>query len=167
MNTTVDEMCAELTHRLDDLEASLPDVPAKALALGRASVHRVSETASAVAADVSRQLGELSSTASSAFATTVGQARSAVERTSDMATRTARESAGQFTAQSHRTAQQTERAAVALLDDATRAVDADEDRPAALEDWTKQQLYERAQDLDLEGRSTMSKKQLVQALRAS
>lgn len=35
------------------------------------------------------------------------------------------------------------------------------------ESWTKDELYERAQELDLEGRSGMSKRQLVQALRSA
>ena len=37
----------------------------------------------------------------------------------------------------------------------------------SLEDLTKEQLYERAQQADIPGRSEMSKEQLVEALRAS
>ena len=33
------------------------------------------------------------------------------------------------------------------------------------EDWTKDELYERAQEIDIEGRSDMSKDQLIDALR--
>lgn len=33
------------------------------------------------------------------------------------------------------------------------------------EDWTKGELYERAQELEIEGRSTMSKDELIEALR--
>lgn len=35
----------------------------------------------------------------------------------------------------------------------------------SLEDRTKDELYNRAQDLDIEGRSSMSKDELVQAIR--
>lgn len=35
----------------------------------------------------------------------------------------------------------------------------------AYEDWTKEELYERAQELDVEGRSAMSKDELIEALR--
>lgn len=35
------------------------------------------------------------------------------------------------------------------------------------EQWTKDDLYERAQELDIEGRSEMDKDQLIRALRAS
>ena len=38
-------------------------------------------------------------------------------------------------------------------------------RPNAFEDWTKDQLYERAKVLDLEGRSDMDKPELIAALR--
>jgi hypothetical protein len=41
-------------------------------------------------------------------------------------------------------------------------------RPAGpYENWTKQELYERAQELDVDGRSNMSKNQLVKALRSA
>lgn len=35
------------------------------------------------------------------------------------------------------------------------------------ESWSKDELYERAQELDIDGRSTMSKNQLVKALRSA
>lgn len=34
------------------------------------------------------------------------------------------------------------------------------------EEWTKQELYDRARELDIEGRSNMSKEELIEALRA-
>lgn len=33
------------------------------------------------------------------------------------------------------------------------------------EDWTKEELYDRAQELDIEGRSDMDKDELIEALR--
>ena len=35
------------------------------------------------------------------------------------------------------------------------------------EEWTKDELYERAQELDIEGRSSMTKRDLVRALRSA
>ncbi|OEX92629.1 Rho termination factor [Corynebacterium sp. BCW_4722] len=35
----------------------------------------------------------------------------------------------------------------------------------AYEEWTKEELYERAQELDIQGRSDMSKDELIEALR--
>lgn len=37
----------------------------------------------------------------------------------------------------------------------------------AYEDWTKEELYDRAQELDIEGRSDMDKDELIKALRES
>ncbi|TYC51330.1 Rho termination factor [Rhodobacterales bacterium] len=34
------------------------------------------------------------------------------------------------------------------------------------EDWTLDELYERAQELEIEGRSSMSKSELIEALRS-
>ena len=39
-------------------------------------------------------------------------------------------------------------------------------RPRRLEDLTKEELYARAQEADIPGRSEMSKEQLAEALRA-
>ena len=167
-NTDMSQRLDELSRRLDRLEAELPTVPSKAIGLTRATAHRVNSTASDVANDVGRQLGRLSSTAGTALSTTVGQARSAVDRTSSMASRTSKETTGQARAQGKRTARAAERSTTALLDDATRAIEPDgDDKPASLDDWTKADLYERAQDLDIDGRSSMSKRELVRALRAA
>ena len=35
----------------------------------------------------------------------------------------------------------------------------------AYEDWTKDELYDRAQELEIEGRSDMTKDELIEALR--
>ena len=165
-NTDMTQRLEEFSRRLDRLEAELPTVPSKAIGLTRATAHRVNSTASDVANDVGRQLGRLSSTAGTALSTTVGQARSAVDRTSSMASRTSKETTGQARAQGKRTARAAERSTTALLDDATRALEPDgDDKPASLDDWTKADLYERAQEFDIDGRSSMSKRELVRALR--
>jgi hypothetical protein len=38
-------------------------------------------------------------------------------------------------------------------------------RAKPYEEWTKEELYDRAQELDVEGRSDMSKDELIRALR--
>ncbi len=190
INNEISRRLDELTRRLDQLEAQLPPIPARAVGLTRATAHRVNSTASDVANDVGRQLGRLTSTAGTALSTTVGQARSAVERTTSTAQRTSKQTAGQArsavertTSTAKRTSKETvgqaraqgkltgkaaRRSATALLDDATRAVEPDGDgKPASLDDWTKADLYERAQELDIEGRSSMSKRELVRALRSA
>ena len=168
INAEITRRLDDLTRRLDQLEAELPAVPAKALGLTRATAHRVNATASDVVTDVGRQLGRLGSTAGTAFATTVGQTRSAVERTASTAQRTSKEAIGQAKAQSTLTGRAAASSATALLDDATRAIEPDGDgKPASLDDWSKADLYERAQELDIDGRSSMSKRALANAIRSA
>jgi tetrahydromethanopterin S-methyltransferase subunit G len=189
-NSEISRRLDELSQRLDQLEAALPVLPAKAIGLSRATARRVNATAADVANDVGRQLGRFGSTADHALSTSVGQtrsavertsgtarrtskeavgqARSAVERTSGTARRTSKEAVGQARAQGRRTGEAAEEAATALLDDATRAMEPEGDgMPAALDDWTKAELYERAQELEIDGRSTMSKRELVRAIRSA
>ena len=45
-------------------------------------------------------------------------------------------------------------------------VDEDSSVPHRLEDRTKEQLYARAQELEIDGRSSMTKDQLIAAIRA-
>lgn len=40
----------------------------------------------------------------------------------------------------------------------------DAEQTNSYDDWTKDQLYDKAQDLDIEGRSTMNKAELVEAI---
>jgi len=49
---------------------------------------------------------------------------------------------------------------------ATRPSSGDSKRPSRLDDLTKEELYARAQEADIPGRSEMSKEQLIKALRA-
>ena len=155
-----------LSRGLDRLENELPAIPAKALGLTRATARRVNATASEVAGTISREFSRFGSTASSAVATSVGQTRSAAERTSSTARRTSNEAVGQTKAQVKRTGEAALSSATNLLDDATRAVEPDDGgKPASPDNWSKADLYERAQELDIEGRSTMSKQQLIGAIR--
>lgn len=99
-------------------------------------------------------------------AVVVGQSRSAVDRTVSQAMIGASEVAGQARAQGN--------LASARMDDivdrtARRATAAVDDSPSSgtpYEQWTKSELYERAQELDVDGRSGMSKRELIAALRA-
>ncbi len=40
------------------------------------------------------------------------------------------------------------------------------EQPSAYEEWTKGELYDRARELDLHGRSKLNKKELIEALKA-
>ena len=116
--------------------------------------------------------------------TVVGQARSATARVTETARTNARTVGGQATAQGRKVSKQANREATGLIDAAIEAVEGDvdaavtgaetaADRAAATtpgsskpyEQWTKAELLERAKELDIDGRSGMSKGQLIKALR--
>ncbi len=167
MTVSITSIQNDLTDRLDQLETSLPSVPAKSLAFGRATARRVIDTTSDVAGTIGRRLDSVRSTAATSAKTSVGQATSAVNRTAKVAGDTARQTAGQVRAEAEQTIDAATQAAEQLLDDGAQAVDPDRPNPGVpYSQWSKAQLYERAQQLDVDGRSSMSKKQLVTALRA-
>jgi hypothetical protein len=125
-----------VTARLDELENSLPGIPAKALAATRASVRRVNDVVGSAAAST-------------------GQARAAAGRTVDSITRGVKETAGP----ARRTVDAVTDNVEGALDDAIVAAD-----PADLATWTKAELYDRAQELDVDGRSGMTKAELIRAI---
>ncbi|MDW3216045.1 MAG: hypothetical protein R8G01_18760 [Ilumatobacteraceae bacterium] len=180
----------DLTQRLDQLENRLPPLPAKSFALGRATVRRTNDVVISVVSDVARRMDTVVNTARTGARTTAGQAKSAVERTANMAETTAKQTAGQAKSAVERTSKMAETTAKQtigqakrqmdattattreatgeLLDDATATVDPDATpRGIAYEEWTKSDLYDRAQELDIDGRSSMSKRQLITALRSA
>lgn len=57
-----------------------------------------------------------------------------------------------------------EKAARIVNTDRTTAAKRGGESPS-YDDWTKDELYERAQELDIEGRSDLSKDELIDALR--
>lgn len=140
-------------------------------------LHRVTEVASSAGqrgAERARRVGEavrprverFASAAAQAGRTVVGQARSAIRRTGEQADHGAREVAGQVEAQGERVAAVAAEETDAALADAERAVS---DRPSPgvpYEEWTRQQLYERAQELEIDGRASMTKAELIDALRS-
>ena len=105
-------------------------------------------------------------TTGTAGKTVVGQTRSAVERTATTATTGAREVSGQVEAQGAKVARAASTESNRVVTRATRAVSDLPSQGTPYEQWTREQLYERAQQLDIDGRSGMSKKQLITALRA-
>ena len=90
---------------------------------------------------------------------TAGQARANVDRAASTARRGAAETTGQATAQARRVADAAKDNVEGALDDAKLAAD-----PVVLATLTKAELYERAQELDIDGRSAMTKAELVGAI---
>jgi len=63
--------------------------------------------------------------------------------------------------------QKSARVANAAANTSRSAVGRKGGRSSAYEDWTKEALVKRARELDIKGRSTMSKGELVKAIRNS
>jgi hypothetical protein len=157
----------QIVQRLDEAEVSLPPIPSKMIRLSRNTVGAVADGVCGAAAAVQREIGKFSSTANTAGATVGGQGRSVATRTSKAATAGVREVSGQARAQAQRVAGAAGDGVEDLLDDANGVVDRGSPKPQRLDDLSKADLYERARDLDIEGRSTMSKRELIGAIRAA
>ena len=103
--------------------------------------------------------------ASSGAKQVVGQARSAGARTMNRASSGVKEVTGQARAQGKRANEQLDRVTERTAERAIDAVDPSPSSGTPYEQWSKAELYERAQELDIDGRSSMSKQQLIKALR--
>jgi cell division septum initiation protein DivIVA len=167
----------------------MPSVIEKSQKFNRTVVHATADTAGKVAGAVCGGVRQAFTVARDAGATVVGQTRSATARTVSEASTGASEVVGQVRSAASQTIErassgakevvgqaraQGERAGAEIdevLDrTADRAIDAVDPAPSSgtpYEQWTKSELYERAQELDVEGRSNMSKRELIAALRAA
>lgn len=131
-----------ITPALDRIESSLPLIPRRIFRL-------------------QRTLAEAGFSIGKSMLSVLGSSTDRVERSARSGAATVK---GQAKAEAKQTVDLTEDEASSALGRATRAVEGEStDR---LEDWSKDDLYARAQELDIDGRSTMSKKELVSALRS-
>lgn len=154
-----------LTERLDELEETLPTIASKTVAFGRATTRRTTSIATAIIDNVAGRFDTVADTIGAAGRTTSGQASSVAERTATTVGEGASEVTGQARAQGSKVADAVADQAGALVDDATDAVDPTTRSVASFDDLTKAELYSKAQDRDIEGRASMSKTELVAALR--
>lgn len=174
----------QVNQRLDKIEARLPKLPATIFRLQRSIGERVFSTTTDIANTLSRSLGRTGNTGETAAKTVFGTARWSASKAAEETATGVRRVVGQGKAQSKITRERVSREASRVARKAGEAVtdardtvvdaidaaedvvsDTDDTAGKAYEAWTKGELYERAQELDLDGRSTMSKKQLITALR--
>ena len=139
-------------------------LPSKVLELNKAMAERAIATTASIARTVGRNALTVIEASRTAGKTVVGQSRAVVERTVKTARNGAREVNGQVEAQGARLGKVVSTQANRTVNAAARAID---DKPSGrpYEQWTKAQLMERAQELDIDGRASMSKPQLIKALR--
>lgn len=167
------------TDTLDRMEALLPALPAAGLRFQRAVARRAGQVVSGSCSRLRGSIGSMSTTTATASRTVTGTARWATEQTAQTAQTALRTVWGQTRAQADIAASAiaAERDALrddieAAADDAARVVNsvaaqvepADSTGPI-YETWTKDRLYAEAQALDVDGRSSMTKRELIDALR--
>lgn len=185
MTNTIERKISEVndsvTARLDDLETSLPALPSKALAASRASARRMNDIVESAATSIKARFDNVADdtvtaaktttgqartatskatkTVKTGVAQTTGQARAAADKAASTVSSGVKQSTGQAKAQARKVAKSAAHEAEGALDDAKVASDPDE-----YADMTKADLYDRATALDIDGRSGMTKAELVGAL---
>jgi hypothetical protein len=105
--------------------------------------------------------GQSADVASIGVRRTIGQARAQSARTAD----SARDSGGTVADELRELADATISAATDVADEvAATATAAVQGTPVSYDHWTKKDLYDLAQDLDIDGRSSMNKDELIAAI---
>ena len=140
-------------------------LPRKIIAVNRT----IAQTALTNAGNAMKTVGENTKNVIDAARTAgkivTGQATSVVERTVTTARNGSREVSGQVMAQGARVGDAISTQANRTADAVLRAVS---DKPTSgtpYEQWTKAQLVERAREVNLDGRGSMTKAELIDALR--
>lgn len=131
---------------------------------------RAGDTAKRVATTTARTAKDAASrtvsTAKEAAGATVETARRAADRTTGTARQGAKRAGTKAKTGASRTAKQAKKGAQETAETAREQAGGGEPGPGVpYEKWTKAELYERAQELDISGRSSMNKGELIDALR--
>ena len=149
---------------LDRIESNLPPVTRRVFKLNRRIATAGVNAAVGATKAVCFATQTVTKRATTGASTVKGQAASVADRVSSTAQNGVNEVVGQAKAQANATLDTIEDETISLLDAANQAVT---DEPTgAYGTWTKAELYERAQELDIDGRSSMTKAELITALRA-
>ena len=144
--------------------ATSTSLPKKILDLNLSIAGRVISTYATVIRTVARNTATVLGASRTAGKTVVGQSRSAVDRTLTTARDGSREVAGQVRAQGAHVGEVIAAEANRTADAALRAT-SDTPSGKSYEQWTKAQLLDRAKELGVERRASMSKGELIDALR--
>ncbi len=158
-------ICKQIDEQLDELETKLPPLAANIVSVNRSIAARTNRDLNRLGTMLTDSASAIASAAAVSLRTVNGTAKWAAERTASTATTGARQIVGQAKAQTQRTADTASKELSDLADDLDSTV---EPVPAAgdLETLPKAELYNRAQELEIEGRSSMTKAELVAALKS-
>ncbi len=182
ITTTINERIDTLNARLDEVEKDLPAVPKAALRLNRAVTERVFDGSGRVGSVVVETFEDLTEAANNTYKSITKNAQFDVDRFVDAATKLAEDTfefatssvktvAGQFGVavdKAEGAVVKTNTSVAKSVNKTARKVEASEIKAEkkALTKKTKAELYEMAKGLDVDGRATMSKGELVKALAA-
>jgi len=155
-----------VVDRLEKLEENMPELPKKIFAYNRVAAERmIAQTRrnNELVFDAFRPVVKMADTG---VRTIAGTTKWAVEQTTSTAVTGVRSIVGQTKAQVKRTATTLNDQAVELVDEATdRVVEAEKSvERATLKSMTKAELYQVAQDIDIDGRADMNKAELIKAI---
>jgi len=161
-----DALNGEITERFEQIEQRMPELPKKVVAYNRVVAERAFAQArrnNDLVVDAFRPVIKVADTG---VRTVVGTTKWAVEQTVSTAATGVRSVIGQTQAQAKRTATTLNDQAVDLVDEATDRIVAAEKsvERVALKSMTKAELYQMAQDIDIDGRGDMTKAQLITAI---
>jgi phage-related protein len=156
----------EISGRLDKIELNMPELPKKIFAYNRVAADRVvaqTRRNNDLVVDAFRPVVKMADTG---VRTIVGTAKWAAEQTASTAATGVRSVIGQTQAQVKRTASTLSDQTSDLVEEAADRVVAAEKSAerVALKSMTKAELYQMAQDIDIEGRADMNKAQLITAI---
>ncbi len=166
LSERADTLNTEFSDRLVRLEDRIPELPKKVVAYQRVVAERAFAQArrnNELVIDAFRPVVKV---ADNGVRTVVGTTKWAVEQTAGSAATGVRTIVGQAQAQAKRTVATLNTQTVDLVEEATDRVAAAERsvERAALKSMTKAELYQMAQDIDIDGRADMNKAQLIKAI---
>ncbi len=166
LSVRADAINDEFSTRFSQFEDRLPELPKKVVAYNRIAAERAfaqTRRNNELVIDAFRPVVKAADTG---VRTVVGTTKWAVEQTAGSAVTGVKTIVGQTRAQVQRTAGTLNDQTVELVDEATdRAVAAEKSvERAALKSMTKAELYQMAQDIDIDGRADMTKAQLIVAI---
>lgn len=169
LSARADSVYDSVFDRLEKIEANMPELPKKVFAYNRVAAERFVSQArrnNDLVLDAVRPVVKVADTG---VRTIVGTTRWAVEQTTSTAVTGARSVFGQTKAQVKRTATTLNDQANDFVDEATDRIVAAEKSAerSALTSMTKDELYQMAQDIDIEGRADMTKAQLITAINSA
>jgi hypothetical protein len=167
MSTTPVRRIQDFNNAVLDVSIDTSKAVAEAVSDGAARAWTIlRDTGATVAGQARAAVDRTAGDATAGIKQVSGEVRAMADRTAGDVTTGAKQVVGQAKAQGEEAAGRLDSIADRTTQRATHAVDPSPTTGTPYEQWTRADLYERAQELDIEGRSTMSKQQLIDALRA-